>query len=152
MTKFPACALVLLAFTASAIAGGFKAYPGAKVDQKASEAAAAMLMAFGDNAERLKATTYTTADSYDKVVAFYKADGKELVIPSNPKRDQAMTLPSGEKIRESVIIFDGAADVVSSRNWVKIQRPFVAAYGFANGKQIAEDVRNVTAITAVTPK
>jgi hypothetical protein len=34
---------------------------------------------------------------------------------------------------------------------VKIQQPHVGAIGMVDGKQVAEDVRNVTAIVTVAP-
>ena len=56
-------------------------------------------------------------------------------------------LSSGQELKEAYFIFDNAADIVSSKHWIKIQRPYLVRgrtkEGF-HGK--FEAVREVTAI------
>ena len=35
------------------------------------------------------------------------------------------TLPSGKELKYSFFIFDGAIDLMSSKLWIKIQRPYI---------------------------
>ncbi len=117
----------------------FQAYPGAKVDEKATqesrEAAAAAKM------KNVRTTIYTTPDSFSKVAAFYKRITREYAMPrasgttGKPKRYETYDL------YEAYFIFDGAKDLTSSKLWIKVQRPY-----------IGEDVRDVTAIVVTEKK
>ena len=106
-------------------AADFKVYPGAKIDEKltkeandfGAQAAASSKMAVP------KATIYTTGDAYEKVYSFYKGVGKEYQMPNVSGTKNK--LPSGKELKYSFFIFDGAKDIVSSKLWVKIQRPYI---------------------------
>ena len=58
-----------------------------------------------------------------------------------------MKLSSGQELREAYFILDNAADIMTSKHWIKIQRPYLGrgqtGEGF-HGKYGA--VRDVTAI------
>ena len=143
--------LLLFCLSVAALAGGIKPYPGAKADDKATEAATAMIGIMAPEGVQMKATVYMTSDSFDKVVQFYAGLGKRITEMEGEKMP-VNKLPSGQVIREAFVVFDGAADMTSSTCWVKIQRPYVGAYGEIDGKQVADDVRDVTAITFAEKK
>src|SRR5512145_1277622 len=63
-----------LALAARGQPAAFKPYPGAAVDQKATKEAKEL--AEGE------VTIYTTRDSFEKVLAFYKPLGKEYRMPA----------------------------------------------------------------------
>jgi hypothetical protein len=106
-------------------AADFKVYPGAKIDEKltkeandyGAKAAASSKMAVP------KATIYTTGDAYEKVHSFYKGVGKEYQMPNVSGTKN--TLPSGKELKYSFYIFDGAKDLMSSKLFAKIQRPYI---------------------------
>jgi hypothetical protein len=70
-----------------------------------------------------KATIYTTGDAYEKVYSFYKGAGKEYQMPG--ESGTKTKLPSGKELKSSFFIFDGAKDLMSSKFWAKIQRPYI---------------------------
>jgi hypothetical protein len=143
--------LLLLCVSATALSGGIKRYPGAKADDKATKVAMTMVGLMASEGVQLKATVYMTTDSFEKVVQFYAPLGKQITEGEGEKMPESK-LPSGQVIRETYLVFDGAPDIDSSTSWIKIQRPYVGAYGDMDGKQFAEDVRDVTAITIVEKK
>lgn len=124
---------IVFIYAALVFASEFKVYPGAKIDKKATkeanEAAQAAKMS------NVKATIYTTTDSFPKVSSFYKGIAKEYTMPrasgtsGKPKKYEKYDL------YEAFFIFDGAKNLASSKLWVKVQRPY-----------IGEDVRDITAI------
>jgi hypothetical protein len=106
-------------------AADFKVYPGAKVDEKLTKEAndfAAKSVA-GSKMAVPKAAIYTTGEAYEKVYSFYKSVGKEYQMPgvSGTKN----RLPSGKELKSSFFIFDGAKDLMSSKLFAKIQRPYI---------------------------
>ncbi len=133
-----ACAV----FPTGVFGQGFKPYPGAKVDEAATKEARA--------ATGTETTIYTTADSFEKAQAFYKGIGKEYAMPAYRKR--SANLRSGGTLQEAYFIFDGAADIGTSKSWIKIQRPYLGAMKMPpppNAKyveDIYQDVRDVTVI------
>ncbi len=137
--------LMTLAMTGAA-AQGFKPYPGASKYTPPDTP---------ENRELMKAmpagTTgsyFTTSDSYDKVVAFYKTVGKEYRMAHMP----GGKLPNGQELKMTFIVFDGAADIMSSKHWAKIQYPFIGEINFKGaGAPEYKDIRNLTEI-AVTDK
>jgi hypothetical protein len=131
-----------IVFTFSLLfAAEFKLYPGAKMDEKATkEAQEAALAAKMSN---VKATIYTTKDSFQKVASFYKGIAKEHIMPrasGTSGKPRKSDLFEGD-LWEAFFIFDGAKDLASSKLWVKVQRPY-----------IGEDVRDVTAIVVTEKK
>ncbi len=113
--------VIILAVVASA--GEFKTYPGAKLDERASNEASAASKATGTTAR-----VYTTSDSFAKVASFYKGIAKEYAMPrasgtsGNPKKRD------GYDLYEAYFIFDGAQDLLSSKLWAKVQRPAIGLY------------------------
>jgi hypothetical protein len=70
-----------------------------------------------------KATIYVNGDSYEKVYSFYKGVGKEYQMPG--VSGKTTKLPSGKELKSAFFIFDGAKDLMSSKLWAKIQRPYI---------------------------
>jgi hypothetical protein len=129
--------LPALGFSAS-----FKVYPGAKLEEvyeaKQSEAGAKM-------SKSPQVIIFTTNDFFENVVAFYRGTAREYRMPGSGGK--SMKLSSGQELKEAYFIFDDAADIMTSKHWVKIQRPYLSRdrtkEGF-QGKYSA--VRDVTAI------
>ena len=76
---------------------GFKVYPGAATytppdTEEARQANKAL-------APETTSTIYTTNDSDEKVVEFYKRLGKEYTIPGMPKSGK---LPSGQELKHTI--------------------------------------------------
>lgn len=136
--------LPALALAAAGGRPGFKPYPGAAVDQKASKESR--------EAAGVDVTIYTTRDSFDKVYAFYRSIGKEYRMPSP---EAPARLRSGSTLQEAYFIFDGAVDIMASKAWIKVQRPYlgrpkdVPPAGAKFADDMYEDVRDVTVIVAM---
>ena len=109
--------VVLCLSTASVLAGGFKAYPNAALDQRATDDANQMAKSANIAGDT---RVYTTPDAFDKVVSYYRAKGigKEYVMPGG----------SNKKIQQAFFIFDGGKDLMASKIWAKIQRPVMGLY------------------------
>ncbi len=130
-------ALPGLSFSAS-----FKVYPGARLEDiyepRQSEAGAKVSKA-------PKVIIFTTSDFFENVVAFYRGAAREYRIPGSGGKPTK--LASGQELKEAYFIFDNAADIMTSKHWIKIQRPYLSRErtkeGF-QGKYSA--VREVTAI------
>jgi hypothetical protein len=126
-------------------AGGFKSYPGATLDEKASlDANAALDTAAGT----CKLTIYLSPDPYDKVVHFYKAHGREHSIFANVPTFKGL-LPGGKELRKTAVILDGADDIADTRLWVQIQRPFILDVKMTGHTPEFRDVRDLTGITLI---
>jgi hypothetical protein len=139
--------LMLLAFSTLVIAAEFKPYPGATIDQKATKVATEIAKEAGMS---VKATIYTTSDSFEKVYAFYKGIAKEYKMPHG---GGVKKLPSGQELREAYLILDGAADITRSKLWIKIQRPYIGSVEMGKDFQVKyKDVRDITAITVSEKK
>jgi hypothetical protein len=128
--------LPALAFSAS-----FKVYPGARVeevyDARQSETGAKV-------AKSPKVIIFTTNDFFENVVAFYRGTGREYRMPGGGK---PIKLSSGQELKEAYFIFDDAADIMTSKHWIKIQRPYLVRGRTGEGFQGRyETVRDVTAI------
>ncbi len=137
-----ACILgFVLVFTLPAIifAGGFRVYPGAKLDDvyegRQSEVGAKM-------SKSPKEIVFTTNDPFESVVAFYRGIGREYRMPGSGGK--SITLPSGQELKEAYFIFDNAGDLSTSNHWVKIQRPYLGRGQMGEGSHGA--VRDITAI------
>lgn len=129
-------------------------YPGAKLDPEITKKAqAAAPMGMGPS------SVATTTDSFEKVLAFYKAAGTEIKIggrPGQPDTGYERELPTslkpgaptggGLKVKQVIIILDGAADLATSKNWVSVTRPFIFNARPEGDKLVYEDVRDITAI------
>ncbi len=93
-----------------------------------------------------EADIYLSNDPFEKVAAYYKGAGKEYTIPGMPKNRK---LPSGQELKQTFFIFDGASDLSTSKSWGQVQRPFIGSMG---PKLEPEDVRDVTVITLTHKK
>ncbi len=130
-------ALPVLGFSAS-----FKVYPGSKLEdvyeRKQSEIEAKISKA-------PKVIIFTTSDFFENVVAFYRGTAREYRIPGSGGKPTK--LASGQELKEAYFIFDNAADIMTSKHWIKIQRPYLSGERTKEGFQGKyEKVREVTAI------
>jgi hypothetical protein len=137
-------AFLLLAFVTFAFAQSFKIYPGAKeYTPPDTEQNRAMKKQLPPD---IIATSYTTDDSFDKVVAFYKGFAAEYTMPGMPK---SRKLPNGQELKQTYFIFDGAKDLASSKTWAQIQRPLI---GSIDDNLQPRDIRDVTVINVSQKK
>jgi hypothetical protein len=125
--------LLLASVSIQCIAQDFKPYASSKLDEKASHDASGA-------APGKESVVYTTGDSFEQVYAFYKGQYKEFTMRHGP-----MPLPTGQQIKWAFFILDGGKDLLTSKYWMKIQRPYV---GGTDGK----DIRDVTVIQTVRSK
>ncbi len=129
--------IACLALGGLAGAADFKPYPGAKIDEPATEEAMQALAEAKLTSQ--KVTIYTTEDPFAKVAAFYKGLANEYAMAGTSGSAGTPAKFEGDEaafdLWEAFFIFDGAADIKDSRLWVKVQRPYVG-----------EEVRDVTAI------
>jgi hypothetical protein len=140
-------ALVLILVTsftlpALGLSASFKVYPGARVedvyDTKQSEGGTKM-------SKGPKVIIFTTNDFFENVVAFYRGTGREYRMPGGSGKP--IKLPSGQELKEAYFIFDNAADITTSKHWIKIQRPYLSRERTREGSPGRyETVRDVTAI------
>jgi len=70
-----------------------------------------------------KIIIFTTNDLFENVVAFYRSNAREYRMPGGGK---PMKLSSGQELREAYFILDNAGDIMTSKHWVKIQRPYLS--------------------------
>jgi hypothetical protein len=133
--------VMFLALPALGLSASFKVYPGAKLDgvyeAKQPEPGSKIL-------KTSKEIVFTTSDPFESVIAFYSGIVREYKIPGRTGR--VAKLFSGQELKEAYFIFDDAADIMTSKHWIKIQRPYLVkdqAKG-ASGKY--GNTREVTAI------
>ena len=135
--------VVFVIFSAVVLAGVFKVYPGAKLE----DVYGTKQLDAGTNkmSKAPQVIIFTTNDLFENVVAFYRGNAREYRMPStggNPLR-----LPTGQELKEAYFIFDDATDIMSSKHWIKIQRPYlVSGQTGANFSGKFQAVRDVTAI------
>ena len=148
MRKLGRRVLVLLALGALgatvSFAGEFKPYPNAQLDAKASQDATAAAVGAGLSQ---RSTIYTSTDSFEKVVAFYKPLATEIALPASLAK--GVQLPDGRSTRVAWLAVDGAKSIAESKRWLAIQFPYVGSVG-AGGK--FQDIRDVTSITLTESK
>ena len=122
-------------------AGSFKVYPGSKLEDIYE---AKQLEVDGKMSKSPKIIIFTTNDLFENVVAFYRSNAREYRMPGGGK---PMKLSSGQELREAYFILDNAGDIMTSKHWIKIQRPYLGTG--QKGESFHgryEAVRNVTAI------
>jgi len=142
--KRSACVLAFVMFfslSAVVLAGSFKVYPGAKLEDiyetKQSGVDSKM-------SKPLKVIIFTTNDFFENVVNFYRGVGREYRMPGGGK---PMKLSSGQELREAYFILDDGADIMTSKHWIKIQRPYLSRERTKEGFQGKYGpVREITAI------
>ena len=108
-------AVLVFAVSSVAVAGEFKVYPGAKLDERATTDSNELAKQANMPS---KTKVYTTDDAFDKVVSFYKGIGREYKMPGVTAKNPQMTF----------ILFDDAKDFASSKLWAKVQRPAMGLY------------------------
>jgi hypothetical protein len=133
---------MIFALSASVFAASFNVYPGARVEDiyepKQSEIEAKISKA-------PKVIIFTTNDPFENVVSFYRGTGREYRIPGSSGKPTK--LPSGHELKEAYFIFDNAADIMTSKHWIKIQRPYLSRERTKEGFQGKYGpVREITAI------
>ncbi len=103
----------------------FKIYPGAEIDQQATKLQ--MEMINQTKQKNLKTTVYRTADSFQKVCAFYSKIGSEFAVArsSGSSGKPKMSDVFGRELWEAYFIFDGAKDIAGSKLWAKVQYPYL---------------------------
>jgi len=140
--KLAGAAVVVLMAALVASGQGFKLYPGAaKYTPPDNEETR---QAKKDLPPGTTSSIYTTNDSYENVVEFYKKVGKEYTMRGMPK---SRKLPNGQELKQTFFIFDGAADLAGSKNWASVQRPFIGSLTWKDGLPEYHDIRDLTAIT-----
>lgn len=129
--------LPILGYSAS-----FKVYPGARlydvVESKQPEA-------INKTSKTQKVIIFMTDDLFENVVAFYRGTAREYRIPGREGR--SIRLSSGQELKEAYFILDDGADIMTSKHWIKIQRPYLDRGRTGDpfyGKY--ERIREVTAI------
>jgi hypothetical protein len=128
--------------TTVVLAGGFKVYPGAKVEDiyETRQSGAGSKMS-----KAPKVIIFTTTDFFENVVAFYRGTGREYRMPGTGGKPTKLS--SGQELKEAYFIFDNAADIMTSKHWIKIQRPYLSRERTKEGYQGKYGaVREVTAI------
>ncbi len=148
---FTAWAGLLLAWAAAAPAADFKPYPGAKVDEAVTREVRQAAAQSPLHPPGMAPTIYLTDAPFEKVAAFYRGLGREYKIPGQAGRGP-QKLPGGKELQEAYFIFDGAKDLVTSRNWAKVQRPFVGGVKMMGSTPQYQDIREVTVIILSTGK
>jgi hypothetical protein len=143
MPKILAMALVMC-FAGTAWAAGAQVYPGARVEtaetghfqEVKTKSSPALQAQIGHR------TFYTTPDAFDKVYAFYKKLYPETDL--NIKKINAPLANNG-KLNEAYFCLDGAPTVGQSRNWIKLQHPFISTSA-SQGTNYRPKIEQVTVI------
>jgi hypothetical protein len=123
---------------------GRRLYPGARIDQAATNEARAAASSRPD----FETTVYTTTDSFDTVYAFFKRGAREFKVFGSGARK----LPNGATLQDAFFLLDEASSLPESKRWVKVQRPYIPEHGLARGAPAAGELRNITAIVLVRKK
>jgi|GEM_PF-6344797 len=109
-------------------------YPGAQRDTAGEAKALVAARAAGITA------IPTSPDSFDKVPAFYRSRAKEYTMPGRAGHESDLpggirrgpngieAIPSGIKVKQAFFIFDGAADLAASKDWMTLSRPSSATW------------------------
>jgi hypothetical protein len=112
--------VMFLTLSAVVFAGTFKVYPGARLydvmESKQPEAVNKI-------SRTQKIIIFTTDDLFENVVAFYRGTAREYRTPGSSGKPTK--LASGQEIKEAYFILDDAADIMTSKHWIKIQRPYL---------------------------
>ncbi len=136
---------LVMSFTLSTVAfaeRAFKVYPGAKLEEVDESNP-------GEAANKMqkvpKVIIYTTNDFFENVVAFYRGTGREYRMPGTGERP--LRLSTGQELKEAYFIFDNAPDIMTSKHWIKIQRPYLSRGRTGEDFRVKfKTTRDVTAI------
>jgi hypothetical protein len=148
-------AFLLLPALAAAGSADFKPYPGSTEDPALAAALTEQSLKYGG----VKTQVWTSADSFEKVFAYYRRSGPEFVLkrPTRPDSPYEHEVPASMiagaaagapavPVKEVHIILDGAASLATTRRWLTITHP-VFAKTTVDGLMITlGDRRDVTAI------
>lgn len=132
-------------FAAAAPAADFKPYPGAKVDETTTREARQAAAQSPLHPKEIVPTIYLTDAPFEKVAAFYRGLAREYKMPGRQDRGPRK-LPGDRELKEAFFIFDGAPDLVTSRRWAKVQRPYIGGVKMVGSTPQYQDVREVTVI------
>jgi len=88
---------------------------------------------------------FTTNDFFENVVAFYRSIAREYRMPGG--EGKSMRLSSGQELKETYFILDEAGDIMTSKHWIKIQRPYLGKD--QTGKGFHEKYGAVREVTAI---
>lgn len=112
--------MMLIVLPVVVFAGSFKVYPGARLyDVVKSEQPDAV----NKKSKTQKVIIFMTDDLFENVVSFYRGNAREYRIPGREGR--SIRLSSGQEIKEAYFILDDGADIMTSKHWIKIQRPYL---------------------------
>ncbi len=134
--------VIFLTFSTAVFAASFKVYPGAKVEDiyETKQPEGGTKVSKGP-----KVIIFTTNDFFENVVAFYRGTGREYRMPGTGGKPTKLS--SGQELKEAYFIYDNAADIMTSKHWIKIQRPYLSRERTKEGLQGKYGaVREVTAI------
>ncbi len=145
--KFGALALIILTVATGMLGQAFKVYPGAnEFNPPVTQETKKFLDALPPG---MQVSDYLTNDSFEKVVAFYAGFAKEYQMPLKKK---GAKLPTGQELKQTFFIFDGAKDIMTSKSWAEVQRPFIGSVEMKGPAPEYHDVRDVTVIVVVQKK
>lgn len=126
-------------------AADFKPYPGAGVDEGATREARQAADQSPLQPTKMVPTIYLTDAPFEKVAAFYRGLGREYKMPGRQGQGP-QKLPGGRDLKEAYFIFDGAKDLMTSRRWAKVQRPYIGGMKMVGRTPQFQDIREVTVI------
>jgi hypothetical protein len=135
-------ALVYVGAAAALGAAPFKLYPGAHEDDWSRTQVAKARATAAAAAPHRSVDLYVTDDPYDRVFAFYSAEGHEDETTRRMLPMLQRVLPAGQQLHMAVFILDGAPSLSRSHAWVKVQRPALVDLG-------GHEVRDITMIEVV---
>ena len=142
--KLGALALAVLAVATGVVGQTPKIYPGAtKFSPPVTEDTKKAVEALPPGTQ---VSDYLTDDSFEKVVAFYKGFAREYQMPF---KKMGSKLPTGQEMKQTFFIFDGAKDIVTSKSWAKVQRPYIGSVEMKGLTPEYHDIRDVTVIEVV---
>jgi hypothetical protein len=134
--------VIFFTFSTAVFAASFKVYPGARLEDiyEAKQPEIGAKVSKGP-----KIIIFTTNDFFENVVAFYRGTGREYRMPGTGGKPTKLS--SGQELKEAYFIFDNAADIMTSKHWIKIQRPYLSRERTKEGFQGKYGaVREITAI------
>jgi hypothetical protein len=155
MRQFLWAAIITAGLSATAAAAADPGpYPGSRVDPDiARQALEAAPLGRGP------AAVLVTSDSFDQVLAFYKAAGTEVRLPTRPgqpdtghERELPADIKGGKplgpplKIKQATVLLDGTKELTDSKNWVTIIRPFIFNVTLVGERFVYDDIRDITVI------